>query len=93
MTFLWGVNDATVNTHCFEMLGFEFDNNSEPYSVFNLGQSMGVVFFNLIETKVETKKERLIYVMFLCLIGMFCCGITYFFDYRDKKSSNLNRTN
>jgi predicted MFS family arabinose efflux permease len=35
MTFLWGVQDATVNTHCFEICGFEFDNNAEPYSLFN----------------------------------------------------------
>jgi len=36
MTFLWGVQDGGVNTHCFEMLGFEFENNYEPYSIFNL---------------------------------------------------------
>ena len=27
MTFLWGMQDSAVNTHVFEMLGFEFDNN------------------------------------------------------------------
>lgn len=36
MTFLWGFQDGAVNTHCFEMLGFEFENNYEPYSIFNL---------------------------------------------------------
>ena len=36
MTFIWGVQDAYVNIHCFEILGFEFDNNSEPFSIFNL---------------------------------------------------------
>ena len=45
MTFLWGVQDATVNTHCFEICGFEFDNNTEPYSLFNFAQAMGVFFF------------------------------------------------
>jgi predicted MFS family arabinose efflux permease len=45
MTFMWGLQDSTVNTHCFEMLGFEFDNNSEPYSIFNLAQALGVFIF------------------------------------------------
>lgn len=36
MTFIWGFADSGVNTHVSEILGFEFDNNIEPYSVFNL---------------------------------------------------------
>lgn len=45
MTFMWGFQDSFVNTHCYEILGFEFDNNSEPYSIFNLTLSLGVVIF------------------------------------------------
>lgn len=45
MTFLWGVQDATVSTHGFELCGFEFDNNTEPYSLFNLLQALGVFIF------------------------------------------------
>lgn len=36
MCFLWGFQDSAVNTHTQEILGFEFDNNSEPFSVFNI---------------------------------------------------------
>ena len=36
MTFLWGFQDSAVNTHSQEMLGFEFDNNSEPFTVYNI---------------------------------------------------------
>jgi predicted MFS family arabinose efflux permease len=36
MTFMWGFSDSGVNTHLSEILGFEFENNSEPYSIFNL---------------------------------------------------------
>ena len=35
MTFLWGIEDSATNTHLQEMMGFEFDNNSEPFSVYN----------------------------------------------------------
>lgn len=36
MCFLWGFQDSAVNTHSQEILGFEFDNNSEPFSVYNI---------------------------------------------------------
>jgi len=36
MTFIWGFADSGVNTHLTEILGFEFENNSEPFSIFNL---------------------------------------------------------
>lgn len=36
MTFMWGLQDSFTNTHCLEMLGFEFETNTEPYSVMNL---------------------------------------------------------
>ena len=54
MTFLWGFQDGAVNTHCFEMLGFEFDNNYEPYSIFNLLQALGACFFLIVESYVDT---------------------------------------
>ena len=36
MTFLWGFQDSAVVTHTQEMLGFEFDNNSEPFTILNI---------------------------------------------------------
>jgi predicted MFS family arabinose efflux permease len=36
MCFLWGFQDSSVNTHAQEILGFEFYNNFEPFSVFNI---------------------------------------------------------
>jgi predicted MFS family arabinose efflux permease len=45
MTFMWGIQDSSTNTHCMEMLGFEFDDNAEPYSVFNLTQALAVFIF------------------------------------------------
>jgi len=54
MTFLWGFQDATVNTHCFEMLGFEFENNYEPYSIFNLLQAAGACIFLILETCIDS---------------------------------------
>lgn len=38
MCFLWGFTDSAINTNTQEMVGFEFDNNSEPFSVANIFQ-------------------------------------------------------
>ena len=35
MCFFWGFSDSAVNTHCNEILGFEFDDNITPFSVMN----------------------------------------------------------
>lgn len=31
--FFWGLQDASVNTHTFQILGFEFKNASESFSI------------------------------------------------------------
>ncbi len=33
MSFIWGLQDSATNTLTLGILGFEFDNNIEPYSV------------------------------------------------------------
>lgn len=43
MCFMWGISDAFVNTHSNQMMGFEFETNSDPFGVFNAAQSISVV--------------------------------------------------
>lgn len=45
MCFLWGFQDSAVNTHSQEILGFEFDNNSEPFCVYNILQCIACSIF------------------------------------------------
>jgi hypothetical protein len=45
VSFLWGVQDGSVNTHCLEMLGFEFDDNTEPFSIFSMFEAVAVFIF------------------------------------------------
>lgn len=33
MAFMWGFQDSATNTHNQEMMGFQFENNTEPYAV------------------------------------------------------------
>lgn len=68
------------------MLGFEFDNNSEPYSVFNMAQSTGAFIFMIIESAVDTNSRYLVYSSFIGIIGILSCSMTFFFEFRDLKS-------
>jgi MFS family permease len=45
MCFLWGFQDSAINTHSGEILGFEFDSNSEPFSVYNILQCIACASF------------------------------------------------
>ena len=56
MAFLWGLQDSANNTHTSEMLGFEFDSNSEPYSIDNLVESCGTFVFEIVEAFVKGRR-------------------------------------
>ena len=45
LCFSWGFMDGATNVHVNEILGFEFKTKSEPYSVYNIWQGLGVFFF------------------------------------------------
>ncbi|CDW86465.1 major facilitator superfamily protein [Stylonychia lemnae] len=91
MTFLWGFQDSSVNTHTMQMLGFEFENNIEPYSVYNLVEAFGVFIFQLIETYIKNQKARLIYTIIMCIAAFLMCGTTYFFDFKQQKQSSKDQ--
>ena len=31
--FFWGLSDGFVNTHCLQVLGYEFSLNTEPFAI------------------------------------------------------------
>ncbi|CDW80279.1 major facilitator superfamily protein [Stylonychia lemnae] len=82
MTFLWGLQDSAVNTHVFEMLGFEFDNNDDAFAIYSLIQSLASFIFQFSQSLVDTHEKYYIYTGVLAFIGVICIGITYFFDFK-----------
>jgi predicted MFS family arabinose efflux permease len=42
MCFLWGLQDSGINCLLRSILGFEFDSNLLPFSVFSVSQSLTV---------------------------------------------------
>jgi predicted MFS family arabinose efflux permease len=33
-SLVWGLQDGIINTHCFQILSYEFDGQTDPFSVF-----------------------------------------------------------
>ena len=56
MTFGWGMQDSAVNNLINCILGFEFESQITPFSVFKFVQSIVVFAFLLLESLIETKE-------------------------------------
>jgi hypothetical protein len=82
VTLLWGFQDSSVNTHVSEILGFEFETNVEPYSVFNLVQSATVFVFLSIEAYIKSHMQYYAYNIIIGILGLFMCGATLNFKFK-----------
>jgi hypothetical protein len=69
------------------MLGFEFDNNSEPFTVYNIIQSVGCFVFQIIETYVDGNQNQIIYVSAIGVFAAISCGSIIFFKFRENKAN------
>jgi len=81
MTGLWGFQDGALNTHTYQMLGFEFEDSATAFAMFNLIQAVGCVTFQLLESIIE-ERSYLVYTCVIGIIGVLFSGLTYFFDFR-----------
>jgi MFS family permease len=84
MAFMWGVEDGAVNTHCLEMLGFEFDDNTVPFSIFSMFEAVAVFVFQILQSFVGDSYGW--YIGLTGLSGALMCGTTYFFEFRERSS-------
>ena len=84
MCFMWGFQDSAINTHLYESVGFEFDDNYTPYAVCNIWNCLMCFAFQLIYSNIDTTKVEQFfpYTIATCVIGFLCCGTTYFFPFR-----------
>ncbi|TNV71880.1 hypothetical protein FGO68_gene9607 [Halteria grandinella] len=92
MAFMWGVEDGAVNTHCLEMLGFEFEDNTEPFSIFSMFEAFAVFIFQILQSFVGDNAHSYgQYVGLTGILGGIMCGATYFFDFKEHKSSGSHQ--
>jgi hypothetical protein len=91
MAFMWGVEDGSVNTHALEMLGFEFDDNTDPFAIFSMFEAFAVFIFQLIQSRVDGRDKYFIYIGVAGGLGCIMCGMTYFFDFKEKRALKNNK--
>ena len=89
MTFMWGVQDSSVQTHSFQMMGFEFDNNYEPFAIYNLIGAVVIFAFQIGQSFVDTPEKQLIYVLCIGVFGIGATITTFFFNFKETKSKKL----
>ena len=90
LTFVFGFQDAVVNTHMSELLGFEFlPDNVRPFAVFNIVQSMTVFTFLVIEAYVDTLVELAVFNVICGLSGAAMCAALLWFPFRHKETANI----
>jgi predicted MFS family arabinose efflux permease len=90
MCFMWGFQDSAVHTHTFEILGFEFEDNYTPFSLFGIWESLACFICQLVLSRLRTKLEYSYYSMLACVLGFVCCGMIFFFPFRDKRSQQTS---
>jgi predicted MFS family arabinose efflux permease len=90
MCFLWGFQDSAVNTHTQEILGFEFDDNYTPFSLFNIWQSLACFGFQIIDSYVNDQWAYMYYTILCTALALIGCGITYWFPFREEKAQHTN---
>ncbi len=91
MCFFWGFQDSAINTHCQEILGFEFDDNYTPFSMFNIWQCLLVVIFQFIESTFEDNtKLYMIYTIAVTVLGLAMNSVTYFFPFREHLAQTVD---
>ena len=79
---MWGFSDGAINTHSNQMMGFEFDTSSDPFSIFNSIQAVAVFKFQIIQGNLQSKAQLQWYTVGVMLLGVLTCGATYFFKFK-----------
>eukprot|EP00350_Pseudokeronopsis_sp_OXSARD2_P005866 CAMPEP_0170567266 /NCGR_PEP_ID=MMETSP0211-20121228/80369_1 /TAXON_ID=311385 /ORGANISM="Pseudokeronopsis sp., Strain OXSARD2" /LENGTH=186 /DNA_ID=CAMNT_0010888673 /DNA_START=894 /DNA_END=1454 /DNA_ORIENTATION=+ len=79
MPFSWGLQDSATNTFLLSILGFEFSNNIEPYSVNFFVQSMGIIAFEIVEAFLQTDQQMREYIVVVGIVGLSTCLCTTLF--------------
>ena len=91
MCFFWGFQDSAINTHCQEILGFEFDDNYTPFSLFNIWQCLMVVIFQLIESTFKNDtRAYIIYTVCITAAALIMNSVTYFFPFREHLAQTVD---
>jgi len=89
MCFLWGFQDSAINTHTGEMLGFEFDDNFTPFSLFNIWQSISCFVFQIVNASIDDRDKYFYFTGGFTVFAIICCGCTFWFPFREHLANHV----
>lgn len=95
--FMWGLQDGFVNTHTFQILGFEFDDYTAPFAIYQMVQSL-TAFICMIVLSNYNRKDcdcedgkyyefQLYYTNAMGIIGLLGLFMCFFFDFKKVESA------
>jgi len=84
-TVSWGIMDSALNTIVNSVLGFEFDSNITPFSVFKFVQSFFVFVFQVMESIIKGTERRRYWFIASFLFAMGALAVTTFFPFKGKE--------
>jgi hypothetical protein len=84
MCFLWGIQDSISMSNTCQILGFEFETESEPFGVFQIVQGLSMAVFYVIQIFIDTTTPRpiIVYNFAITFFGIFCCLVTYTMEFK-----------
>ncbi len=83
-TFLWGVQDSALNTVMNSILGFEFESNIIPFSVFKFSQSLFIFIFNVLASLIVGQARFRIWIICSFVFAMVAYTVTISFKFKEK---------
>ena len=86
MTTSWGVQDAGIVCLLQSMLGFQFESQTTPFSVYKFMQSLLIFVVFYIESLIETQTAYLVYFCICYALAILAWVVFYnFFDVMSKE--------
>mmetsp|Transcript_20383 Transcript_20383/g.31114 ORF Transcript_20383/g.31114 Transcript_20383/m.31114 type:complete len:169 (+) Transcript_20383:1061-1567(+) len=87
MCFLWGFQDGALNIHCFQILGFQFVSQSEPFGVHNALNGLGVFLLEFVQQGLDLSSPASlkVYTYAMGFLAISSVVITFWFPYVTKE--------
>lgn len=88
VTFLWGIQDGSMNCFLNGVLGFEFESKTTPFSVFKALQSFLVFIFICVESFLVDRLDFMYYYIISAIFSVLSyLIIVLVFDFKVKAKS------
>eukprot|EP00347_Sterkiella_histriomuscorum_P012008 403370245 len=90
VTFFWGYQDSNLSAILNCTLGFEFESNMTPFSVYSFVQAIFVFIFMIVQSVITTRTDYFIYFSICYIYALVALLILYSFKFKPKKYDNDN---